>query len=159
VIYFVHNSVYVLVCKMKKLVFWIIFYVFIILFIIMPIAGLGYAAWIIAPILKVKSWILTPIVLVLVVGLIFLFGWLDEIKWKKAKHVPRWVNKRVKILLKEYTINPDLESKKFTYLTGRWFVYKISFAGENWQEISIYRKRKPIKKEGAVLNCPPYKNL
>jgi hypothetical protein len=48
----------------------------------------------------------------------------------------------------EYANNPDLELKKSTYLTGRWFVYKISFAGENCQKISIHRKRKPIKKRG-----------
>jgi hypothetical protein len=95
--------------------------------------------------LNVEIWLSLAIIISFWIGLVLIFGWCERNKWERINHIPRWVKRQVKLISEEFTKKPGQEPERTKYLTGRWYVYKLSFKDSSGQLLSIFRKRNTEK--------------
>jgi hypothetical protein len=84
---------------------------------------------------------------------VWIFYWtfcLDTDKkdpWEKTTHIPRWLKQKAKLISKEFSEKPSMETEKIVFLSSRLCYWKLVFDFKDGQQLVVYRKIKKMSQK------------
>jgi len=89
-------------------------------------------------------------VLIIFIGLVLLFSWFDNDRWRTTTHVPRWVKKEVAKISKEHDEIPDSSSNRVITLNGKMFKYRLTLHTHDGELLVVERKSKRFNRKTHI---------